>query len=295
MSVKALVLFSGGLDSILAVKILQQQGVHVDGITFKSYFFDEEQAKKSAEEIGIKLKIIDFSKKHLKMVENPKHGYGKNMNPCIDCHRAMLEQASKVKGYDFIATGEVLGERPMSQNKESLNLIGRGIKVLRPLSAKLLDETEMEKSGLVDRARLLDISGRSRKPQLELVKKYNIEYYPSPAGGCSLTDPGFSGRLRQIINYDIDENDIQLLKLGRHFLDGDILIVVGRNEQENEEIVKLKKKKDILIELKDIPGPTTLVRSYKGKINNDIIKKAKQLTKHYSLKARDKDEVEYDI
>jgi len=292
MFVKALLLFSGGLDSMLAAKVLQEQGIHVDGITFRSCFFNEEQAKKASKEIGIKLKIVDFSKDHLKMTKNPKHGYGKNMNPCIDCHLLMFKQALEIEGYDFIASGEVLGERPMSQNKKALSL---SKEILRPLSAKLLPKTEIEKKGLVDRSKLLDISGRSRKPQLELVKKYGIKWFPSPAGGCLLTDPEFSKRLKNLMKYDFNENDIELLKHGRHFWEGDVKIVVGRNKKDNEKIIKLKTKKDEIIELKDIPGPTTLVRPYKGRINSAIIEKAKQLTKHYSLKARDRENIEYDI
>lgn len=295
--IKALVLFSGGLDSMLAVKVLQEQGINVDGITFKSCFFNEQQAKKSAELLNIKLRIVDFSKEHLQMLKSPVHGYGKNMNPCIDCHLMMFKIASKIKGYDFIASGEVLGERPMSQNQNSLKLIEKeaGIDILRPLSAKSLDETIMEKKGLVDRSKLLDISGRSRKPQLALAKKYNIEEFPSPAGGCLLTDPEFSNRLRGLLKYKFRENDTQLLKIGRHFWYDDIKIIVGRNHEENIKLKELKQRQDKIVELHNITGPTTLIRAYKGKINNNIIEKAKQLTKHYSVKARDMDKVEYDI
>jgi len=297
LKTKALLLFSGGLDSILAAKVLQEQGIHVDGITFRSCFFDETQAKQGAKSADINIKIVDFSKKHLVMVKKPKHGYGKNMNPCIDCHLMMIIQASKIKGYDFIATGEVLGERPMSQNKRALDLISKeaGVEILRPLSAQLLDETKIEKNDLVNRSKLLSISGRSRKPQLELVKKYNIDWFPSPAGGCLLTDPEFSKRLKALIPYKFNENDTQLLKVGRHFWYDDIKIVVGRNEEENVKIKELSNRKDKIVELKNITGPTTLIRAYRGRINKESIEKAKQLTKHYSVKARDIDEVEYDI
>jgi tRNA-uridine 2-sulfurtransferase len=295
--IKALLLFSGGLDSILAAKVLQEQGIHVDGITFRSCFFDETQANQGSKSAGINIKIVDFSKKHLVMVKNPKHGYGKNMNPCIDCHLMMIVQSSKIRGYDFIATGEVLGERPMSQNKRALDLLTKeaGVEILRPLSAQLLDKTQMEKDGLVDRGKLLSISGRSRKPQLELVQKYNISWFPTPAGGCLLTDPEFSKKLKALTPYKFNENDTKLLKVGRHFWYDDIKIVVGRDAVENDKIKELRNRKDKIIELHNISGPTTLVRAYKGRINKESIEKAKELTKHYSVKARDMDKVEYDI
>ena len=195
--IKALVLFSGGLDSVLAVKVLQEQNIKVTAVCFCSNFFDEQQAKKVARKIGIKLIIKNFSKKHLEMVKNPQYGYGKNMNPCIDCHLLMLREAKKMmfyevfwqmcfwpflsnkRKYDFVATGEVLGQRPMSQNRRMLELIEKkaGLEgyLLRPLSAKLLAETEIEKKGFINRDKLLDISGRSRKRQLELAKKFGIK------------------------------------------------------------------------------------------------------------------------
>ena len=199
---KVLILFSGGLDSILATKLLLEQGIIVQGLTLKSAFFDAKQAKKAAEKVGIQLKVIDFSDEHLRMVKNPKFGYGKNMNPCIDCHLLMLKTAQKImtkENFDFVATGEVLGERPMSQRKQILGLLEKeaGLvgRLLRPLSAKLLLPTEAEKKGLVDRRKLLDIQGRSRKRQLALAKKWGIDWYSTPAGGCLLTDPEFSKKL----------------------------------------------------------------------------------------------------
>jgi len=212
---KALVLFSGGLDSILAVKVLQEQKIDVTAMCFRSYFFNENKAQKAAKEIGVRLIIKDFSKKHLVMVKNPKYGYGKNMNPCIDCHLMMINTAGKSirknfwhrfnykKKYDFVATGEVLWQRPMSQNINMLELIEKQscVKgyVLRPLSAKLLAETIVEKKGLVDRKKLLDISGRSRKRQLKLVEKYKIKNFENAGGGCLLTDYSFGNRLKELL------------------------------------------------------------------------------------------------
>jgi len=302
--IKALVLFSGGLDSILAAKLLIKQGIKVQGLIFKSYFFDFGKAQQVAEEIGIKLRRNDFSKEHLKMVKSPKYGYGKNMNPCIDCHTLMFKIASQImrkENFDFVATGEVLGERPMSQNKNALKLIekesGLNGYLLRPLSAKLLEPTEVEKRGLVDRGKLLDIRGRSRKRQLELAKKWKIKKYPNPAGGCLLTDPDFSKRLKKLLDKypKAGENDIRLLKFGRHFWYGNVKIIVGRNHQENLEMKKLRQKNDVLIELEELTGPTTLVRSYQKSIPKNLITEAQKLTAYYSLKARDKKGLKFKI
>lgn len=274
---KALVLMSGGLDSLLAARTLIEQGVEVVGLSFKSNFFDTFGAKKTAEQLGVELKEVDFSREHLEMVKNPKYGYGKNMNPCIDCHSLMFRHAKKImedEGFGFVATGEVLGQRPMSQNRESLNTVAKysGLNdlLLRPLSAKLLDETLPEKSGKINRGRLHNISGRTREGQMELVEKYGIKDYASPAGGCLLTDPEFSDRLMKMFDFwpDCDGNDVSLLKSGRMFCakskEGHILIVIGRNKEDNEKIKNLAKAGDIIVELKDEVGPTTIIRSKKS-------------------------------
>ncbi|MBU3918794.1 tRNA 4-thiouridine(8) synthase ThiI, partial [Patescibacteria group bacterium] len=186
---------------------------------------------------------------------------------------------------------------PMSQNRKSLDFLEEesGLKgrLLRPLSAQLLEPTDLEKQGVIDRSKLYAIQGRTRKKQIELAKKFGIKDYPTPAGGCLLTDPEFSNRLRDLLNKNekVLKNDLELLFYGRHFWHNNVKIIVGRNEKENEEIEKLKTEKDVLIELKDIPGPITLV---KGK-NEEAIEKAKELTKYYSLKARDKKQVEFEI
>jgi len=309
---RALVLFSGGLDSILAAKLLQKQKIKVFGLTFVSCFFNAENAKKAAKKLKIPLKIIDFSKEHLEMVKNPKHGYGKNLNPCLDCHTLMLKKAKEImekENFDFVATGEVLGERPFSQNLQALKLIekesGLNGYLLRPLSAQLLEPTIVEKQGLVDRSKLLNIYGRSRKKQLALAKEWKIKEYPTPAGGCLLTDPGFSQRLKEMFKNwpDCNENDIELLKLGRIFWfsferanGASAVIVVGRNQKENQKLEKLAQSGGILIELKDIPGPTTLIRIKKigtKKLFSKIIRKAEELTQYYSTKARNKKNVSF--
>jgi len=301
---RAIVLFSGGLDSILAVKILMEQGIEVIPVFFKSYFFGPEIAQKSAKENGLKLKVIDFSKEQLKIVKKPKFGWGSAMNPCLDCHILMFKKAKelmkKLKA-DFVTTGEVLGERPMSQNKEALELVEKESSLsgylLRPLSAKLLKETIPEKKKLIKREELLAIEGRSRKKQLELAEKFKIKEYPTPAGGCLLTDPEFGKRLKELLkNYPkFNDNDVELLKLGRHFWEGKVKIIVGRNHQENLKIKKLAQKKDVLIEMENYPGPTTLIRSYGGKISKEILEKAKKLTQSYSKKSLGKKDVKFKI
>lgn len=304
---KALVLLSGGLDSILAVKILQEQGIKVVGVSFKSCFFDEKTAKKAADNLKIPLRVVDFSFGHLKMVKNPKYGYGKTMNPCIDCHIMMLAEARKImekEKFDFVATGEVLGERPMSQNQKALGLIEKESfltgYLLRPLSAKLLKPTVPEKEGLVDRNKLLAISGRSRKKQIELAKKWRIDDYPTPAGGCLLTDFEFGKKLKDLfaVNPKCGDNDIQLLKYGRHFWAAadKTKIIVGRNEKENGILQKLAGKRDVLIEMEEYPGPLTLVRNYAAKeVSIKNIEKAKILTQQYSNKAKGKKDVKFKI
>jgi len=300
---KTLLLLSGGLDSILAAKVLKSQGIKVTALSFKSYFFNVGAAQKAAKNLKIPLKIVDFSKEHLKMVKSPKYGYGKSMNPCIDCHSLMLKKAKEImkkEKFDFVATGEVLGERPMSQNPKALKIVENQSSLkgylLRPLSAKLLEPTIPEKKGLVDRDKLLDISGRSRRKQISLAKEWKIKHYPTPAGGCLLTDPGFSKRLKELFDkyLNCDGNDIGLLKLGRHFWERKVKIIVGRNKKENKTIKKLAKKGDILIEMKNYPGPLTLIRAYsKKKIPQKIIKKAKNLTQYYSTKARNKKDIKF--
>jgi len=293
--VRALVLLSGGLDSLLAAKILLEQNIQVVGLVFKSYFFDEKQAKKFAKQLKIPLKIINFGREHLKIVKNPKYGYGRGMNPCIDCHLLMLKKAKEVmkkEKFDFVVTGEVLGERPFSQNKKALKLIEEESSLkgylLRPLSAKLLPKTIPEKKGWVKREKLFGIRGKRRKKQIELAKKFGLEY-PQPSGGCILTDLTFSKKLKELLEVKkgIGKNDIELLKIGRHFWFDGIKVVLGRNEKENKKLEKLAKKKDVLLKPK-FPGPTGLIRVYKGKISKTLLQKVKKLIKNYSKKAKPK-------
>ncbi len=266
---KALALFSGGLDSILAVKLLEEQGVDIEGICFESPFFSGQSACQSALYIGLPLAVVDITERMLGIVLSPRHGYGKGLNPCIDCHALMFRFAGEMlegKGARFIISGEVLGQRPMSQSLRSLSIISHesgfdGL-ILRPLSAKRLPETLAEREGWVNRERLLDLSGRSRKPQIELARRYGVEQYPSPAGGCLLTEVVFSRRLKDLIamNPTFSRRDLELLKQGRHFrVSKRAKIVVGRNKGENEEIASLAGPEDALLVVESFPGPTALV------------------------------------
>ncbi len=267
--VRAIVLLSGGLDSLLAAKVLEEQGIEVVGLSFESPFFHAKNARKGADELGIDLIVKDISREELELVKRPPHGYGKQMNPCIDCHALMFRKAGEMlgEGFDFMATGEVLGERPMSQNRQSLDTVARECGfadlLLRPLSAKLLPPTRPEREGLVDRERLLAIEGRSRKPQIELAKHYGIKHYVQPAGGCLLTDPEFSKRLREMLRHDPDAtvDDARLLGMGRHFRSPTgAKIVVGRDKSDNERIAAFAKGGDVVIVSDITPGPTALVR-----------------------------------
>ncbi len=267
--IRAVLLFSGGLDSILAAKILEGQGIKVTALALTSYFFNADQAKESAKENNIKLKIADFSKEHFKIVKNPSFGRGSGLNPCVDCHLLMLKEAKKIakkSGYDFIATGEVLGQRPMSQNLEMFELIEKKSRlernILRPLSAKLLPITVAEEMGIIDRKKLYAFSGRSRKEQIGLAKKMGIKKYPSPAGGCILTDKEYSRKLKKLTKKIrvIGKSDIELLRIGRHFWVGKTRVIIGRNHKENLQLEKLAEKGDMLVELKGVPGPLALIR-----------------------------------
>jgi len=285
---KALCVFSGGLDSILAAELIRAQGIEVLGISFSTPFFGPSQAKKSAHSINLPLKIVDITEPHLRMIKAPKHGMGKHMNPCIDCHALMCKIARQMmepEGASFVITGEVLGQRPMSQNKQGLEVVARdsglGRLLLRPLSAKHLSITIPEEKGWVDRERLLDFKGRSRKPQMALAKRLGIDKYPSPAGGCLLTDEVFSRRLKDLLSQDhVSVQQIELLKVGRHFrLSPHAKIAVGRNEKENNSIRDLAQPDDIIFSCQSIPGPTALLS---GEYDMDVLKKAAEITAAYS-------------
>jgi tRNA U34 2-thiouridine synthase MnmA/TrmU len=289
---KALSLFSGGLDSILATKLIIDQKIDIEAVTFTSQFSGSEKSKnavvEAARAIGVPLKVVHLEKDYLKLVRNPKHGYGKNMNPCVDCRIFMLKKAKKYAreiGADFIITGEVLDERPMSQRSQILRLVeqesGLKDKLLRPLSAKLLPKSLAEKKGLVDREKLLGIRGRSRKPQLKLAKKLGIISYPTPAGGCLLTCEEYSKKLLDLFQHKkrITMEDIALLRVGRHFRFGENKIIVGRNEAENQVLIQNKGSRDYYFEVPVVAGPTTLLQGAK---TGRAVKVAASLTAFYS-------------
>ncbi|MEM3874067.1 MAG: tRNA 4-thiouridine(8) synthase ThiI [Candidatus Bathyarchaeia archaeon] len=301
--VKALALFSGGLDSSLAIRLMQEQGIEVEAITFLTPFYTAKEGgfslQRAAERLGVPLKVVRLGLDYLRIIRKPKFGYGRHMNPCIDCRIFMLKRAKKYAreiGADFIVTGEVLDERPMSQHMKALKIVEEESslkgRLLRPLSAKLLPPTIAEKCGLVDRSKLLDIRGRSRKRQLTLAKAYGITEYQSPAGGCLLTYKEFSAKLRDLLQHKkrISMADLELLKVGRHFRIGKNKIIVGRNKEENEKLLKLKGRNDYFFEAVGCGSPTTLLQ---GPKTRQAIEKAAQLTAYYSDQKTGKVHVKY--
>ena len=290
--VKALALLSGGLDSTLAAKLILKQGIDVVAINFVSPFCLFKKggcgATKAAKQLGVPLKVVNVGDEYLKMVRKPKHGYGRNMNPCIDCRIFIVKKAKKYAkevGASFIFTGEVLDERPMSQHSRAMKIIeeetGLKGKILRPLSARLLPETVIEKKGLVDREKLLDIRGRSRKPQIKLAEKFNIKDYPCPAGGCLLTYKEYANKLRDLFKHKkrCSIADVSLLKAGRHFRFGENKIIVGRNEAENKVLTAKRARNDYYFEVPDIGSPITVLQGSKTK---NAIRTAAALTAFYS-------------
>lgn len=263
-------IYSGGLDSMLAARLLLDQGIGVRLLTFETPFFDATKAMSTSRAIGLTVRPVDITGPHLAMMAAPKHGFGRFANPCIDCHALMFNQAGRImeaEGGDFLFSGEVLGQRPKSQNIRALGSVakdsGYGDKILRPLSALHLPPTPMEETGLVDRARLLGLSGRSRKPQMALAAGYGITDFPTPAGGCLLTDPIFAQRLKELMAAEgLGEEDARLLKWGRHMrLPGGAKLVVGRNKADNAALERAAEQTSryALLGVAEAPGPTALL------------------------------------
>ncbi len=291
---KALGLLSGGLDSTLAIKLILESGVEVEALNFSTPFCQGRKdgfgAHEVAEAFRVPLTVVQTGSDYLKMVRNPKFGYGKNINPCVDCKIFMLKKAKKHAkeiGAKFIFTGEVLGQRPMSQHREALDTIEReaGLKgkLVRPLSGKLLPETEAEKKGYLKDNSLRSISGRSRKPQIEMTKEFKIAKYQCASGGCLLTEQDYANKLRDLFQHKkrTTNDDVNVLKFGRHFRLGANKIVVGRNETENNALMKLKQKTDYFFEVPNCGSPTTILQGPKTK---EAIKKAAGLTAFHSDK-----------
>lgn len=265
---KGLSLVSGGLDSQLAVKVLENAGAIVEAVTFETPFFSADAARRAASALGVKLHVVDFTDDEIALIENPPHGFGGAMNPCIDCHATMIRRAGEMMrelGYDFIATGEVRGQRPMSQNAQSLQTVEKtsGMKgrLIRPLSAKLLEPTIPEIEGLIDREKLLDISGRARDRQMSLAAEFGITEYPSPAGGCKLTEEAFGRKLKDLKEHEglKSRQLLDLLVVGRRFrLPGGSSVILGRDGKENA-LLERGNFAAVLKPTNGIVGPTAAI------------------------------------
>jgi tRNA-uridine 2-sulfurtransferase len=284
---KAVALYSGGLDSTLAILTVLRQGIEVKAVTFLNHFGCDISDRSScsrnpfpaAEKFGFEVKLSHLSGKFLEIVKHPKFGHGKNMNPCMDCRILMLREAKEfmdMAGAEFIITGEVLGQRPMSQRRDALDIIDReaGLRghIVRPLSAKLLKPTAAEEKGIVDRQGLFGFSGRSRKPQIALAREFGLTDYPAPAGGCLLTEPNYSHRLRELLVHDTDPSltDLQLLRIGRHFrLGSGCKLIVGRNKAENELLLKMEQSEGAFLMVKNFGSPIAFLQ--KGFEKEDIM------------------------
>jgi tRNA-uridine 2-sulfurtransferase len=288
--VRALGLCSGGLDSILSAIVLRNQGIAVEWISFETPFFSSEKARRAAARLRIPLIVRNITRTYLEMLRDPPCGYGQHMNPCMDCHALMFRLAAeemKDRRMDFLFSGEVLGQRPMSQTRSSLRYVEKhsGCRevIVRPLSAKLLEETLPEKKGLVDRKLMLGLSGRSRKPQIQLAREWGIADYPAPAGGCLLTETVYSSRLKDLFDHraDCTENALHLLKYGRHIrLNPQVKIIVGRTLQDNTAILgHHDPSRDMVLKTKQIPGPVVLIPLGAG---NEVIQQAASICAGYS-------------
>lgn len=294
---------SGGLDSQLAIRVLERAGATVEAVVFTTPFFDNTKAEKAASALGVKLHVIDFLEDEVSLLESPPHGFGGAMNPCIDCHALMIRRAGELMvklGYDFVATGEVRGQRPMSQNAQSLVTVEKasGLKgrLIRPLSALLLEPTIPELEGTIDRTKLLDISGRARDRQIALAAEFGITDYPSPAGGCKLTEAAFGRRLEDLMSHEglrrngvIDRTAIELLKVGRRFrLPDGSLVVLGRDAQENGRLKALPGV--VLAPEGGVLGPTAFVPDLKSPADLDI---ARRIVRAWSRGTTDLDRAPY--
>ena len=292
---KAIALLSGGLDSRLAVKLMLDQGIEIEAVNFVTVFCTctakgscKSEARAAAEEFGIHLKVLNATDEILAAIKNPEHGFGRGLNPCLDCRISMFKRAARYmreRGADFLVTGEVWGERPMSQRPEAMRIIEdqSGLKdlIVRPLSAHLFKPSLPEREGWVDREKLMAIQGRSRKVQMQLANELGINEYPCPAGGCLLCDKRFAARLERLLQEDSDPPiaDIRALRLGRIFYSSDGgRIIVPRNEEETNRITALAREGDILMSAVDHMGPTTVI---KGGSSQPTLEEAAALTARY--------------
>ncbi|MBI4682899.1 MAG: hypothetical protein HY757_07350 [Nitrospirae bacterium] len=294
---KAVALYSGGLDSTLAILVMQRHGVDVTAVTFMNHFGCDISDKSSCSKdpfaasvkFGFQVKLAHLSDKFLEIVKNPKYGHGKNMNPCVDCRILMLKEAKefmKIIGADFLITGEVLGQRPMSQRRDCFPMIDKASDVkdlvVRPLCGKLLPVTIPEETGLIKREMLLNFNGRSRRPQMSLAEELGLTEYPAPAGGCLLTEPNYSFKLRELLDHNSDPEykDINFLRVGRHFrYSPECKIIIGRNKDENEAIKSLSDSDDYIFSVIGYGSPSAVIL---GKATDDAIAFAASLCARYS-------------
>ncbi len=293
---KVVALLSGGLDSQLAVRMMQEQGFDVSAVAIKTPFCDFDcgrgcgfEIRERADDLNVELKTVYLGDEYIEMLKKPKHGIGAGFNPCVDCRTMMFDAAKKHMeeiGAEFIISGEVLGQRPMSQHAPSLSIIekesGLAGKIVRPLSAGLLPATDAEKDGLIKRENLGMIKGRTRRMQLQMAKRYGIENPPNAGGGCLLTEPQFGVKAKDLFGHVETPtiNDIDLLKIGRHFrLDEETKFVVGRNKDENEMIKALALPGDILLEARDYMGPVSILRGKNARSHTEF---ASSVTLRYS-------------
>jgi len=266
---RGLSLLSGGLDSQLAICVLREAGAEVEAVTFETPFFSASAARKAAAALDVKLHVIDFTDDEIALVKAPPHGFGGAMNPCIDCHATMIRRAGELMaelGYDFVATGEVLNQRPMSQTKQSLGVVEKSSglvgRLVRPLCAQLLAPTIPEQEGLLDRSKLLALSGRRREPQMELAGKFGLTDYPSPAGGCKLTEKAFGRKLKDLLDHEglDDRRLVELLNTGRRFrLPDGTGVILGRDARENKLLVERRSTDETIVAPVSVPGPTALL------------------------------------
>ncbi|MFP4259037.1 MAG: tRNA(5-methylaminomethyl-2-thiouridylate) methyltransferase [Desulfovermiculus sp.] len=291
-----MILFSGGLDSILAAKILQKQGLRPLGLHFVSPFFGRPDKIASWQEMyGLDILATDISQDFVRLVtQGPRWGRGKHLNPCVDCKILMLQKAKVMLSQfqaTFLATGEVLGQRPMSQRRDALNIILReaGVKdiLIRPLSGKLLAPSRIEDQGLVDREQLLEIKGRGRKEQLRLAHEFNLPEIPTPAGGCLLTDPEYVKRFSPLLEHltPPKAEDFHLATVGRQYWARGYWLVIGRNKADNESLADLVQTDDLLFKLASLPGPLALGRQAAKPWPEEIIRDAARCMARFSSKA----------
>jgi len=298
---KTIALFSGGLDSTLAIRLMQVQGIDVRAIHFTSPFFGvspdtdsgKYDARRGAELLGVPLTICNLGEEYLEMLRNPRHGYGKAVNPCIDCHAYFLRKARELMvetHADFVITGEVLGQRPMSQRRDALRVVevdcGLEGLLLRPLSARFLPPTRPEMEGWVDREKLPAIKGRSRKEQIRLAAELGVMEYPNPAGGCLLTEVSYASKVRDIFSHSqrLDPRDFRLLRVGRHFrLDSGTRLIVGRDEVENTLLQNNAREGESVLRWEDGGSPTGLLL---GTADDATLQTAGRILLRYTRAAR---------